>query len=163
MISFAEATVRGLPIFEAEDDSAAVSHLRQSSARHTVSLARENGRRAAARMERRAEIQAEALAKAESGQSTANYAAIYEGFTAKGIDADEILPRVNVFTFNAWKAKGRKVRKGEHGVKVCTWIPTEKTEAAPDGGERTVQGKRPWMTTVFHVSQTEPIAPFFGR
>jgi hypothetical protein len=103
----------------------------------------------------KAEIQTEALAKAVQGNSVANYAAIFEGFAEKGIAEDDILPRENVFTFNAWKALGRVVKKGEHGVKILTVV----TRASKDkhSGEEVVK-KLPKTTTVFHVSQTEPLA-----
>jgi antirestriction protein ArdC len=94
------------------------------------------------------EKQAEALQRAATGQSFTNYPAILDGFTAKGISPDDINPRENVFTFNAWKALGRVVRKGEHGVRIVTFIETEKD------GQKT---RRPWHTTVFHVSQTESL------
>lgn len=96
----------------------------------------------------------ESLHRAVSGQSLANYPAIIEGFMAKGIPADAINPRENVFTFNAWKALGRQVRKGEHGVKVFTFVQSVKENK--ETGEQSVS-KRPWSTTVFHVSQTDPI------
>ena len=106
------------------------------------------------------EKQQEALHNALYGRSWSNYPAIIEGFTAKGIPEQDILPRENVFTFNAWKALGRRVRKGEHGVKVSTWIPTEhKAEEKREDGTvevKTITTRRPWTTTVFHVSQTEP-------
>lgn len=94
------------------------------------------------------ELRQESLSRAVAGQSLANYPAIISGFIAKGIPEFEILPRENVFTFNAWKALGRSVKKGEHGVKVVTFIDTTK-----DGEE---SSRRPWHTTVFHLSQTEP-------
>jgi hypothetical protein len=68
---------------------------------------------------------------------------------AKGIPEDQIIPRVNVFSYNAWKANGRQVRKGEHGVKCLTFI----TKTGKNGREE----RRPWTVTVFHVSQTEPV------
>src|SRR5215472_252013 len=95
----------------------------------------------------RDEMRQESLNRAVNGQSLANYGAIFEGFAAKGIPESEIHPRENVFTFNAWKAKGRFVKKGEHGVKVLTFIETETKT-----GEIS---KRPWSSTVFHISQTE--------
>jgi hypothetical protein len=99
----------------------------------------------------REEIGIEALSRAKQGQSVANYAAIFEGFAAKGLSASSIEPRVNVFTYNAWRALGRQVRKGEKGVKVFTFAPvTDK-----DSGE--VVGKRAVSTTVFHISQTDQI------
>src|SRR6266849_10884247 len=97
---------------------------------------------------------AEALTRAVSGQTMSNYPAIFQGFTAKGISESEIRPRENVFTFDAWKALGRYVRKGEHGVKVVTFIETKSKEVDQDSGEPKII-RRPWTTTVFHVSQTE--------
>jgi hypothetical protein len=97
----------------------------------------------------------EALTRAISGQSLSNFPAIFQGFAAKGIPESEIKPRENVFTFDAWKALGRYVRKGEHGVKVVTFIDCPSKETDPDTGERKII-RRPWTTTVFHISQTEP-------
>jgi len=98
----------------------------------------------------------DALARAQAGQSLANYPAIIEGFMQKGIPADQIAPRENVFTYEAWRALGRQVRRGEHGVKVCTFVPM--TRRDPDTGETQSIGRRARTTTVFHVTQTEPQA-----
>ena len=100
------------------------------------------------------QVAAEALHRAQHSESMANYGAIFEGFAEKGIPADQIEPRVNVLTFHAWKALGRHVKRGEHGVRVCTWVPM--TKKGDDGSAQSI-GKRPRMTTVFHVSQTAPI------
>ncbi len=102
-------------------------------------------------------IQTEALDRAQSGSSFSNYAAIFSGFAEKGISETEIQPRVNVFTFHAWKALGRCVRKGEHGVKVCTFVKMDKAVRGADGGEKVESFSRPRMTTVFHVSQTDQV------
>ena len=100
------------------------------------------------------ELNQEALSRATSGQSFANYPAIYSGFMERGIPEADIRPRENVFTFNAWKARGRVVCKGQHGVKVVTWIPID--EKRNTAGEVTHKaGRRPKSATVFHVSQTE--------
>jgi hypothetical protein len=100
---------------------------------------------------KREQLQREALTRAQSGRSLMNYGPIFEGFIDKGIPEADILPRENVFTFNAWKAKGRSVKKGEHGVKVVTWI--ERTREGADG---LPEVKRYCTsTTVFHISQTE--------
>lgn len=96
-------------------------------------------------------IQQEALTRASSGQSFANYQTIFEGFMRKGIPESEIKPRENVFTYQAWRALGRQVRKGEHGVKCLTFIVCEDK----DNPEKTY--RRPWSTTVFHVSQTDEV------
>ena len=99
-----------------------------------------------------AEVQA--LANAVGGQSVANYAAIFAGFEAKGIAAHEIRPRENVFTFGAWRALGRVVRKGEHGVAIVTVIPCRKLDRTT--GEL-VEVRKAKRTTVFHVTQTETL------
>lgn len=100
------------------------------------------------------DIQATALSNARNGDSFANYPAIIEGFAAKGIPVDQITPRVNVFSYNAWLALGRQVRKGEHGVKVCTWVPMTKKS---DAGVSEDIGRKPRAVTVFHVSQTDEV------
>lgn len=95
----------------------------------------------------------EALQRAEDGRSLTNYPAIYAGMMEKGIQESEIQPRVNVFTYRAWQAKGRQVRKGEHGVKVLTWIPGKATEADPS------PRAYPRNSTVFHITQTDEVTP----
>lgn len=97
--------------------------------------------------------QTEALDRATQNQSLANYPAIIDGFLEKGIHEADIQPRVNVFTFNAWKALGRSVMKGEHGVRIHTWIV--RTDEDDDGNETT--RRIPRTTTVFHVTQTKEL------
>jgi antirestriction protein ArdC len=104
--------------------------------------------------EEREEISRESLSRARNGESAANFTAIYHGFVEKGISEDDIRPRENVFTYNAWKALGRQVRKGEHGVRVMTYITNQKKK--DDGTLETF--KRPWAATVFHITQTDPIS-----
>ena len=98
----------------------------------------------------------EALARATGGTALSNYPAIVEGFISKGMEPGEVKPRVNVFTYAAWKALGRQVRRGEHGVKVLTYIEGEKTETDEEGKEKTRSFRRPRTTTVFHLTQTDP-------
>ncbi len=98
------------------------------------------------------QVQQESLTRARFGQSASNYPAIYKGFLEMGILESEILPRENVFTYPAWKALGRQVRRGEHGVKVSTVQHSVKKDA------KTGEEKRysfPTRSTVFHVSQTD--------
>tara|TARA_Y100000310_G_C20494584_1_gene720888 strand:+ start:195 stop:524 length:330 start_codon:yes stop_codon:yes gene_type:complete len=103
------------------------------------------------------EMQQEALSRAVNGLTMSNYPDIFHGLMAKGIPEEEIKPRENVFTYNAWKALKRHVRKGEHGVKVYTFVKTGKTETDPETGEeKTKGGSFPRSTTVFHISQTDP-------
>ena len=96
------------------------------------------------------EIAQTALSRARSSQATSNYGALFDGFLSMGIPADGILPRVNVLSFHAWRAVGRTVRRGEHGVKLVTWIDATKAET---GESR----KLARSVTVFHISQTDAI------
>lgn len=101
-------------------------------------------------------IQQEALSRATSNGSMANYPAIIRGFLDKGVAEPDILPRVNIFTFQAWKAKGRMVCKGEHGVKILTYIPIADRKNDDDDTAPQVHA-RPRSVTVFHVSQTKTV------
>ena len=92
--------------------------------------------------------QQEALQRATSSGSFSNYPAIIAGFSERGIPPEQIRPRENVFTFNAWKQLSRVVKKGEKGIQIITWIPVEKD------GEKFM---RPKTTTVFHITQTQPV------
>jgi hypothetical protein len=97
-------------------------------------------------------LQAEALDRAQNGRVCANDMLILAEFGARGIDAH---PRVDVFTFNAWKALHRHVRKGEHGVHVPVYVHTTKENDDGTTEEHTI----PTGATVFHVSQTDPDEP----
>jgi hypothetical protein len=105
----------------------------------------------------RKQMQAESLSRAVSGQAFTNWPTIIEGFLAKGIPEHEIKPRENVFTYHAWRALGRQVRRGEHGVKVLTFVAMK--DKADDSADKPKAGatRRPWAATVFHISQTDPI------
>lgn len=102
------------------------------------------------------EIREEALDRAIHGQSLTNYPTIFDGFIAKGIPEADIRPRENVFTFNAWRAQGRCVRKGEHGVKILTFIEATSKREPTDRDSEPRTYRPPWTTTVFHISQTDP-------
>ena len=92
----------------------------------------------------------DSLQRAKNGDSLANYPAIISGFIEKGINPLEIKPRENVFSYDAWLALGRQVRKGEKGVKVVTWIP-----AKDKNSESSFMLCR--RSSVFHISQTDAI------
>ena len=95
--------------------------------------------------------QQDALSRARHSASTMNYGNIFMGFAEKGIT--DVRPRENVFTYAAWQALGRQVKRGEHGVSCVTWVPMTKKDSA---GESQPIGRRPRTTSVFHISQTEP-------
>jgi len=68
----------------------------------------------------------------------------------------------------AWRALGRQVRRGEHGVKVLTYVAIKGKEDKDgvatndvDGTDKPKRGatRRPGMATVVHISQTDPIKP----
>jgi len=101
------------------------------------------------------QLSREALERATSSLSFANYSAIVSGFVEKGILAEDVKPRENIFTFHAWKALGRHVRKGEHGVRITTWIPIPERKDAATGKVTRAAGKRPHSAVVFHISQTD--------
>jgi hypothetical protein len=102
-------------------------------------------------------IQAEALSRATTGQSMANFVPIIEGFAERGIPVDDIRPRENVFTYEAWRALGRQVRRGEHGIRVTTWVPIPDRLDPVTGEVKRKGGKRSKGAYVFHVSQTDLI------
>lgn len=104
------------------------------------------------------ELAQEALARARGSRALTNYPAIFQGFAEKGIAEDDIRPRDNVLTYHAWLAVGRQVRKGEHGVKVLTWIAMDKKVTNPDTGQVDIETtRRPKGSTVFHISQTDAV------
>lgn len=112
----------------------------------------------------REQMSTQALQSALAERSMANYETIFAGFIEKGIAADDIKPRENVFTYRAWQALGRQVRKGESGVQIVTWIERKggaggEADQAEQGGDgaTAARGRFPRSVTVFHVSQTDPV------
>ena len=98
----------------------------------------------------------DALHRALTNESLSNYNTIINGFISRGISEDDIKPRENIFTYAAWKALGRQVKKGEHGIKICTFIPIDSKEKDKKTGEVVFKtSSRPRMTTVFHITQTD--------
>jgi len=124
----------------------------QTAAVPLLPEARQKAGEESAKQTKKTAAQQQALTNAMGGQSLANYETILKGFSAMGIPLDEILPRQNVFTFNAWKALGRTVKKGQHGIRIVTVIPCTKKDSE-SGAEIPV--KKVKKTTVFHLSQTE--------
>ena len=115
---------------------------------------------------RRAARSAESFARATQRSCPQNEAMTVHHFAARGVNPDDITPRVNVFTVGAWNHKGRSVRKGEKGCPLTVWIDTDKGKgddgpdvpALTDGArkDKGSGGIRPKTTYVFHVSQTVP-------
>lgn len=106
----------------------------------------------------RAQMEREALERARSNPSWANFGEVISQFAARGIPADQISPKDNVFTYPAWRALGRNVRRGEKSVKITTYIPIEDKEQPIDPQTGKPRSRmRPVTSCVFHISQTEPI------
>jgi hypothetical protein len=102
----------------------------------------------------------EALQAIQNNPSMANFGQVIEAFAARGFDPCDIDPKVNVLTYAAWTALGRQVRRGEKSVKVTTWHPIEDRNAAPAApGARPSVKMRPVTACLFHISQTDAIAP----
>ena len=117
------------------------------------------------RSNRETESPEAALARIEAGFS-ANDEAVIAAFADAGIDPADIEPRHNVLTFNAWKAKGRRVAKGATSIRVTVWIPAGQDSDDPQAaavestgeGQANSDGKRkrlrPVVARLFHESQT---------
>jgi len=90
----------------------------------------------------------ESLSRAIGTIQSQNDSVVEAHYAALGIHATA---RTDVFTYNAWRALGRQVRKGEHGCRLTVWIHPTSTDPAK------VNKPFPKATTVFHVSQTDPI------
>jgi len=100
---------------------------------------------------------AEALHRAQTSSSVINEQIVIAAFCQRGIAPEQIVPRVNVLTYDAWLAMGRQVRKGEHGVHVWTYITGTRTETDAETGETRKAGfRKPKRVAVFHISQTDP-------
>ena len=52
-------------------------------------------------------------------------------------------PYQDWFTYKRWRAQGFQVQKGQHGVKLTTYIPIRDDNDKPTGKTR------PWRSTVF--------------
>lgn len=103
----------------------------------------------------------QALARAQNPRSILNMATVMQVALAAGIT--DAIPGENVLTFNAWKAKGRSVAKGQKALcKLSVFYTKDVTDAA---GELHTE-KRPGTSAVFHISQTvemEPTARYSGK
>lgn len=107
--------------------------------------------------EEQSAVAEQALSRARGGRTCQNDAIVIVEFTRRGVEG-EIIPRVNALTYHAWRALGRTVKKGEHGVKLATYVPCEKEVKDKATGEtRTETFVRPKSATVFHVSQTKEL------
>ena len=78
----------------------------------------------------------QALARIQSRGFNQNDALAILEFAARGLNADDLTPRVNILTANAWRAKGMRIGKGATSVKVTTWYPCKDK----DGNDKVLYG-----------------------
>ena len=86
--------------------------------------------------------------RARSNQGSANNLLVISHF--KNLGLEDVQPRINVFTYNAWLALGRKVKKGEKGCRITVFCDDYDND--PETSKRRI-----YSTTLFHITQTELI------
>ena len=86
----------------------------------------------------------------EQGESVASTVVLALAAQANGCTCQAY---VDWFTYRRWKAQGFQVQKGQHGIKLTTYIPVYKAE----DGEKVKSGVRPKATTVFCRCQVKAI------
>lgn len=111
----------------------------------------------AERIRKRETQEREALERGSRSMPNGNDMVALLAFEARGIPAQQVDtfgPNQNVYTYAAWRAKGRQVRKGEKSVKLTVWRPFgEKPD--PETGKIKPERMLPVSACVFHVSQTD--------
>jgi hypothetical protein len=94
-----------------------------------------------------------ALARASNPQSMINMATVIEAAARRGLA--DARPGENVLTFNAWKARGRVVIKGEKAL--CSLPVIGSRDVRDPATGETETRKMAFKAAVFHVSQTKPL------
>jgi len=105
----------------------------------------------------------ESLVNGSRCQPNSNDMPVIMEFEGKGIPADQVNtfgPDQNVYTYNAWQAQDRQVRKGEKSVTCTVWIPVVvkgKPDAIREADRKDRTRSRMHNACLFHVSQTDQI------
>jgi len=86
-----------------------------------------------------------------SGYSRANAAVLT--MTAE-VKRCQCQPYKDWFTYQRWLAQGYQVQKGEHGIRLTTWIAVTKKD---EDGNEVVTGRRPKSYTRFCRCQVKAI------
>lgn len=82
-------------------------------------------------------------------------AAILEAAAAlRGCDCR---PYVDWFTYNRWQAQDQQVQRGEHGVKILTWIETEKKDKKTGEVKRELKPRRATVFCRCQVKKMEEV------
>lgn len=128
----------------------------------TVTKARRKSRRRLTPDERQARNE-NSLANASRHAPNSNDIPVIMEFQTRGLSSDKVHtfgPEQNVYTYNAWQAKGRQVRKGERSVRCTVWIPVVvkgKPDAIRESDRKDRTRSRMHNACLFHISQTDPI------
>lgn len=66
-------------------------------------------------------------------------------------------PYLDWYTYQRWQAQGFQVRKGEHGVRLLTWVDSKTTQDTDDTDTTQAKPatKRPWPYTAFCRCQVD--------
>ena len=88
-------------------------------------------------------------AKSFTGYSMANALIVAAAAAKRGCQCQ---PYEDWYTYKRWLAQGYQVKRGEHGVRLSTFVEMTKTD---DEGNKVNVGKRPWTSIVFCRCQVE--------
>ena len=94
---------------------------------------------------------AAALQRAENPRNIINIQTVFEAAIERGIEG--AMPGENVLTFNAWKAKGRVVKKGEKAL--CMLVTFFERDVRDQSTGDVNKVKQAGRAAVFHISQTK--------
>lgn len=128
----------------------------------TVTKPRRKSRRRLTDDERR-ERNENSLISASRTAPNSNDLPVIAEFGLRGIEAEDCHTfgwNQNVFTYNAWQAQDRQVRKGEKSVRCTVWIPVVVKGRPESNIERLRKDHtRSRMSTacLFHITQTDQI------
>ncbi|HEV8670989.1 MAG TPA: ArdC family protein [Candidatus Limnocylindria bacterium] len=96
-------------------------------------------------------------ARSFDGYSIANAIAVKTALAERGCACE---PYEDVFTFNRWRAQGRIVRRGEHGIRLTVYITAMRAGEDADGVVDEPRAYRmPKTSHVFCRCQTDELAP----
>lgn len=122
--------------------------------RHRTATRTDRPRRRRLTPEEREQMQRAALERARAPRFGPNLGIVLAECARRGFLDPPPVPGRTVLTFNAWRALGRTVRRGEHGIRIPVVIPTAHDPETGEPGRRIIK-----TAAVFHVSQTDPLPP----
>lgn len=88
-------------------------------------------------------------AKSFNGRSMTNAMILAGAASKRGCQCKAY---VDWFTYKRWQGQGYQVKRGEHGVRLSTFVTMTKTD---EDGNKQIIGKRPWTSVVFCRCQVE--------